>query len=87
MIVRRGALRETHFGPWRRRVVRGAARDQGRIGSAGRACRDGRLRRPLEPGSRMDRGGLDEPTAVALRPGSDALWVTNRGNDSIAVIG
>ena len=31
--------------------------------------------------------GFDEPTGLAFRPGADAeLWVTNRGDDSIAIV-
>lgn len=32
-------------------------------------------------------GGLDRPTAIAVRPdGSDELWVTNEGDDSLTVL-
>jgi hypothetical protein len=30
--------------------------------------------------------GLDEPSALASRPGRDELWVINRGNDSITIV-
>jgi hypothetical protein len=31
--------------------------------------------------------GLDQPTALAFRPGNpDEIWVTNRGDDSIAIV-
>lgn len=34
----------------------------------------------------LERHGLDSPSALALRPRSDELWVTNRGDDSITVV-
>ena len=30
--------------------------------------------------------GFDEPTGLAFRPGSEELWVTNHGDDSIAIV-
>ncbi|MDC0535554.1 hypothetical protein OAO18_07065 [Francisellaceae bacterium] len=34
----------------------------------------------------LQDGGLNKPSSLAFRPGSEELWVTNYGNDSITII-